>query len=255
MVSIHALSLLFLLICCIEMQIGCLAFTTKYKDMDICPSCQSPRRDSNGKSRQFRYIPLKHRIRLMYANRSMAEILHTYRATLRNIEQDQISDVWQGEVMQSDHMRRLFEGNRDNERAITLQFALDGVQVDALQSNEVWPLICLNLNLPPSLRFCEDNILPLGITPGPNDPVDIDSFISPMVDELQQLSEDVQCYDAYINETFTLRVYIVICTGDTPAIAKLLSMKTSTAKHCCRFCHIKGKSYVIIIKTYMKVLT
>ena len=83
--------------------------------MDICPSCQSPRRDSNGQSRQFRYILLKHRIRLMYANRSMVEILHTYRATLRNIEQDQISDVWQGEVMQSDRMRRLFEGNRNNE--------------------------------------------------------------------------------------------------------------------------------------------
>ena len=97
------------------MQIGCLAFTRNYKDMDIYPSCQSPRRDSNGKSRQFRYIPLKHRIRLMYANQSMAEILHTYRATLWNIEQDQISDIWQGEVMQSDHMRCLFEGNRDNE--------------------------------------------------------------------------------------------------------------------------------------------
>ena len=62
----------------------------------------------------------------------MIEILHTYRATLRNIEQDQISDVWQGEVMQSDRMRRLFEGNRDNKQAIALQFALDGVQVDAL---------------------------------------------------------------------------------------------------------------------------
>src|SRR5436189_3590571 len=122
MVSIHTLSLLFLLICCIEMQIGCLAFTTKYKDMDICPSCQSPRRDSNGQSRQFRYIPLEHRIRLMYANRSMAETLYTYRATLRNLgTEDQISDVWQGEVMKSDRMKRLFEGNNDNERAIALQ--------------------------------------------------------------------------------------------------------------------------------------
>jgi len=157
--------------------------------------------------------------------------------------------------MKSDWMKHLFEGNKDNERAIALQFALDGVQVDALRSNEVWPLICLNLNLPSSLQFCEDNILFLGITPGLNDPVDMDSFISLMIDELQQLLEDVQCYDAYIDETFTLRVYIVICTSNTPAIAKLLSMKMSTAKHCCIFCHIKGKSYVIIIKTYMKVLT
>ena len=63
-----------------------------------------------------------------------------------------------------------------------------------------------------------------------------------MVDEVQKLSGNgVQCYDAYTDEMFTLKVHIVVCTGDTPAIAKLLSMKKATAKHCCRLCRITGK--------------
>ena len=178
----------------------------------------------------------------MYTNQSLARTLRMYRARLRGSSDNQISDVWCADIMQSDRIRHLFEGSSDNERAVALQFALDSVQTDKLHSNEVWPLICLNLNLPLSDRFKEDNILPIAITPGPKEPIDLDSFLSPMVDEVQQLSRNgVQCYDAYTDEMFTLKVHIVVCTGDTPAIAKLLSMKKATAKHCCRLCRIKGK--------------
>ena len=60
--------------------------------------------------------------------------------------------------------------------------------------------------------------------------MDIDTFISPIVDELQRLSQDgVQYYDAYAEEYFNLKVHIVMCTGDTLAIVKLTSMKKVTA--------------------------
>ena len=68
------------------------------------------------------------------------------------------------------------------------------------------------------------------VTPGPHESVDIDTFISPMVDELQRLSQDsVQCYDIYTEEYFNFKVHIVMCTGDTPAIVKLTFMKKVTA--------------------------
>ena len=81
-------------------------------------------------------------------------------------------------------MRCLFEGNSNNERAIVLQFALDGVQIYKLRSNDVWLLIYLNLNLPPFDRFCEDNILPLAIMLRLKEPVDLDSFLLLMVYEV-----------------------------------------------------------------------
>ena len=186
-VSVHALKCY-----SANFKLGCIAFTKQYKDLDNCPACHSPRHDSNNYNRQFRYIPLKHHIKLMYAHRSTAEIIQSYRITVQNILDDDtlISDIWGAEVMQSDRMRKLFEGNDDNKWAIVLQFALDGVQIHTLRNNEVWPLICLNLNLSPCIRFCEDNILPLAITLGPNELVDIDSFLSPIVDEVQWLSKD-----------------------------------------------------------------
>ena len=67
---------------------------------------------------------------------------------------------------------------------MALQFTLDGIQTDKLHSNKVWPLICLNLNLPPSDKFRKDNILPIVITSGPKEPIDLDSFLLPMVDEV-----------------------------------------------------------------------
>ena len=136
--------------------------------------------------------------------------------------------------MQSERMKRLFDGSSDNERAIALQFSLDDVQTYKLELNEVWPLICFNLNLPLSERFQEDNILLLAVTPSPREPVDIDTFISPMVDELQRLSRDsVQCYDAYAEEYFNLKVHLVVYTSDTPVMLKLTSMKKVTAQHPC----------------------
>ena len=80
-----------------------------------------------------------------------------YRTELRRRQEngeDSLTDVWNGEVMQSERMKRLFEDSSDNERAIALQFSLDGVQTHKLGLNEVWPLICLNLNLP----LFKDNI-------------------------------------------------------------------------------------------------
>ena len=181
----------------------------------------------------------------MYMKRSTAKKLRMYRAELRRRQEngeDCLADIWNGEVMRSERMKRFFEGSSDNERAIALQFSLDGVQTHKLGFNEVWPFICFNLNLPLCERFQEDNILPLAVTPGPHEPVDIDTFISPMVDELQRLSQDgVRCYDAYAEEYFNLKVHIVMCTGDTPAIAKLTSMKKVTARHPCRICKTSEK--------------
>ena len=144
--------------------------------------------------------------------------------------------------MWSEQMKHFFESNSDNECTIALQFSLDGVQMHKLGFNKVWSFICFNLNLPLCERFQEDNILPLVITPGPHEPVDIDTFISPIVDKLQRLSQDsVWYYDAYAEEYFNLKVHIVMYTSDTPTIVKLTSMKKVTAWHLCRICKISGR--------------
>ena len=87
-------------------------------------------------------------------------------------------------------MKYLFEGNSDNKYTITLQFLLNNIQIYKLELNEVWLLICFNLNLLLSEKFQENNILPLAVSSGSWEPVNIDTFISPIVDKLQKLSQD-----------------------------------------------------------------
>ena len=210
--------------------------------MDECPFCSEPRRISDRTTAvaKYQYIPLEHRLHLAYAHPQTAAKLQNYRQKFRDPQLSSISDVWGGSVLRSAKMRNLFEGDDDCDRAIALQFSLDGVQMHKTGQNEIWPLICLNLNLPLTEHFREDSILPIGIIPGPQSLSDLDFFLYLFITKAHQLSstEVRECYDGSTQTYFRLRVHVVLCTGDTPAIAKLLHMKSATASSCCQFCNI-----------------
>ena len=84
----------------------------------------------------------------------------------------------------------------------------------------------MNFNLPPSIRSKRRNMLLVGFTPGPNNPKDLDSFLSPLVDEMLQLHRGIKnVWIAGIGEYFTLRAYITVVTADMPGREKLMRMK------------------------------
>jgi len=132
---------------------------------------------------KYQYIPLEHCLRLAYAHPQTAAKLQNYHQKFRDPQLSSISDVWGGSVLRSAKMRDLFEGDNDCDRAIALQFSLDGVQMHKTGQNKIWSLICLNLNLPLTEHFHEDSILPIGIIPGPQSPSDLDSFLYPFITE------------------------------------------------------------------------
>ena len=65
----------------------------------------------------------------------------------------------------------------------------------------MWPLLLINLNIPPSERFKEEHLILLGVIPGPNGPKDMNSFLHPMINEFKVLKEGVDCWNAYIQTT------------------------------------------------------
>ena len=81
-------------------------------------------------------------------------------------------------------------------------------------SNDVWLFICINLNLPLSEHFKEDNIISFGIALSSKASSDLDFFLYPFVEEMKHLSEtEVRCYDAKSQHYFELKVHVVLCTG------------------------------------------
>jgi Transposase family tnp2 len=94
-------------------------------------------------------------------------------------------------------------------------------------------------------RYNSDNFLPFGLCPGPKQPKDLDSFLIPFIEELNRLNDGVQAYDAHSKTSFLLRAHLVLVTGDTPGISKLLHLNGHSAKLPCRACKLEGVPFQI----------
>jgi hypothetical protein len=80
------------------------------------------------------------------------------------------------------------------------------------------------------------------IIPGPKKAKDINSFLRPLVDELIALENgQVTAVDGDTGKEFVLRAHILIVTGDGPATADAMGMKSpGNAFRPCRMCTIRG---------------
>lgn len=87
----------------------------------------------------------------------------------------------------------------------------------------MWPVVLTVYNLPPWLCTKDPYKLLALLIPVPNSPgKDMDVFLRPLVDELQELwSEGVVVHDAAFNTTFTMRVVLLITINDFPARSNL----------------------------------
>ncbi|CAB5302545.1 unnamed protein product [Rhizophagus irregularis] len=78
------------------------------------------------------------------------------------------------------------------------------------------------------------------IIPGSRSPKNFNSFLCPLIKELQELEEGVQCIDGRTNEPFILRAHLLTWTGDVPALSKSLNLSGHNSYKGCHFCMIKG---------------
>jgi hypothetical protein len=115
---------------------------------------------------------------------------------------------------------------------------MDGFAPFRNRMTTCWPLILFNYNLPPEDQFHINNIISLGIIPGPKKPIDMDSFLRPLVEEMVQLAAGVTAFDSISHSAFVLCAYIIVVFGDIPAVSLLMRMKGHNGQVPCRFCNI-----------------
>jgi len=104
----------------------------------------------------------------------------------------------------------------------------------------IYGVIC---NLPRDLRFKKENMLILGILPGPHEVKKhrINHFLAPIVTELLDLWDG---YDLPISSKFPngkkIRVAVICCSNDIPAARKLCGHISAIA--ACHRCHKRANS-------------
>ncbi|OJT08402.1 hypothetical protein TRAPUB_690 [Trametes pubescens] len=228
--------------CCVN---SCCAFTGPHADKDSCSYCNQPRYDSKHRPRKlFVYLPLIPRLKSFLANQAMARRMQ-YRAAEHVHAPGIIKDVMDAETYRAllkkfvtvdgkTLAHKFFEDDRD----VALGLSTDGFAPFKRRTNTAWPLIVFNYNLPPEVRFHLDNILCLGVIPGPKKPADFNSFLWPFIQEMLRLAVGIHTYDVLSDEFFALRAYLILVFGDIPAISMVMRMKGHNGSTPCRMCEI-----------------
>jgi hypothetical protein len=243
--------------CCIN---SCMSYAM-YPDATECMVCSHPRwketedfRAPGGACRsrkpfaQHTYVPVAHRLKLAWSDAQRANLMLRYRnmAGLAR-ENGQCSDFWSADLMcelqeKDSAPRPMFSQDTD----IAFFLSSDGVKVfKSRRAFYIWPLLLINLNLPPDIRLKKSNMMLVGFIPGPKEPQDVDSFLYPLVQEFKKLREGVPAYNAArkhlgAGASFNMRAYITIVGADMIGRAKLMHTVGNRCYSYCEHCGARG---------------
>jgi hypothetical protein len=191
----------------------------------------------------FDYIPITHRLRLQYANAERAKTMTFYPSRCQqergsNDVQGKMTDVWNGHLIKILQQKHIL----DRETDLCFTFSTDGVKVFKTRSAfHIWPLFLINNNLPIDERYKKENVLLLGVIPGPNQPKDLDSFLRPMIDEFKALQTGIpEVYNGYTQQYFTLRAFIPFVCADSKGQEALMGVTGLNSYRYCFYCNAWG---------------
>ncbi|XP_065892408.1 uncharacterized protein [Dysidea avara] len=93
-------------------------------------------------------------------------------------------------------------------------------------------------NLPRSIRYKRENVLIVGIIPGPREPkLTMNSYLMPLVQDLERFwaGVTIRC-ENYIPSTLYIRAAVICCACDIPATRKLCGFAAHSARLGCSKC-------------------
>lgn len=231
--------------CCVN---SCICYTRDYSHLQNCPYCHQPRLAADERPRrQFTYIPLIPRLCAFFQNMSMVEQLK-YRSTFIH-DPDVVSDVFSLERYQEMLQTKVTIDGREvghkffsDLHDIAFGLCTDGFLLFGRRRGgpSATPLLVKIYSLPPTVRTHLENLICLGVIPGPRQPKDLASFLVPFDDECAQLAQGVACFDCATQEIFPLHAYQLFQEGDIIAIEKFLGLKGHSSLCPCRSCLMRG---------------
>ncbi|KAF8685506.1 Transposase family tnp2 [Rhizoctonia solani] len=204
--------------CCVN---SCVAFIGYLDHLQACPVCHKLRFDLAGKPRNhFTSIPLIPQLRALFASNIFDLLWY--------LELCDLFVTINGKTMPYKYFQDAHE--------IALGIAMDGTCPFKRRNNTCWPILIINYNLPPNKRTLIENMICVGVIPGPKCPSNINSFLQPLIDELRDLARGVAAVDVNQHQLFALCAHLLIIFGDIPALTKILKFVGHNGCLPCQFC-------------------
>ena len=222
---------------------GCVLFRGEHKDLESCPQCGKNRYREGTKTtpmKVVRHFPLTQRLRRMYNSPTIAKLLKWH--SERDVGMKDDGEIRMETVIDNPAWKHIgvidptFEAEKRNVR---MALSLDGMNPFSVRStsHSTWPVLLVIYNLPPWLLTKRFFIVMSILISGKESPTNknIDVFIAPLVEELQELWEGVAAIDASAdgaNRRFTLRGILLWTISDFPAYGLISGQQTKGYKAC-----------------------
>src|SRR6266404_9785155 len=104
---------------------------------------------------------------------------------------------------------------------VALQFSINSAQLRPNQPSEAWVFIWVIHTLPPTIWYTKAFVIPAAIVPGPNKPIEIDSFLFPLLYHVAALQQEgLAVFDASLGRIVpSCQPMIIFGTADSPGSA------------------------------------
>ena len=204
--------------CCVNV---CLAFTFKRAQQTASDACGAPRLKSDEKpARQVTYWSLAswlaHLLGDPVIGKSMLEDMEKARLAADE-DVGGVHDYYHSEKFRFLRDRGLLGGT-----FVPVNLGSDGLQFWRQNGFEDWPIVATPLGLSPKQRSDNKYQLLLAVTLGPKQPVDLESFLHPIFEELNQLARGIPGLKVpNLPTTQVLRAGVLNFTTDQPGGDKL----------------------------------
>jgi hypothetical protein len=194
---------------------------------------------------------LKTQIISMYQRPGFEELLRKW--TNRANVPDLYADIYDGEVWKTfpsslENPDTRFFTNETADSNLGIMINLDWFQPfdsSVYSSGVIYGVIC---NLPREVRFKRENMLYLGLLPGPNEVKlhKINHYLSPIVDELLEFWDGFNLPQSNLYPAGKrIRIAVICCTNDIPAARKLCGHISAlvSCHRCYKTANISGKKF------------
>lgn len=156
--------------------------------------------------------------------RSFVERCNEWRK--RTTRDTHIADIYDGTVWQSE-----VDGYLKCDHNLYGMINIDWFQPYKHTPHSVGAIYMTILNLPRVERFKEDNVMLIGVMPGPKEPsLNINSYLQPLIEDLRELDAG-KLYNDYSFSGNKYRFRLLGCSSDLPATRKLGGFLSYHAKN------------------------
>ena len=215
---------------------GCVAFVARRAQFDACDVCGSRRLLANG-------IPAK---KAVYWSLSSWLLTVLADPVLGRSMTTAMADAIKAAKSPSDGVRDWYDGKNfreavaagliDSDTCVALSISMDGFEAWRQRGFQGWPIVVTVLSVEPNQRVKNIAQFILAVTPGPRQPADLESFLHPIAEELDQLAQGISGVKVAGRETTSvLRAFVLQFTTDMPGGDKLLNAKGCGSIHPGRF--------------------